>query len=326
MRRRTFIAALGGAVTWPLVARAQQPGTPVIGFLNTQSPDTFGRYVPAFGKGLKEMGYVEGQNVAVVYRWAEGNYNRLPALATELVERHPTVIAATGGLGSAAAAKAATMTIPIVFEVGVDPVTFGLVSSLNRPERNVTGFTLLISALPAKRLELLRELVPSPHLIAALLNPNNPSFEMELRDIREASNAVGQKLLIVKASTENEIDEAFAVIMQQRASALFVGGDPYFNSRRDQVVALAARNAIISIYSLREFALAGGLISYGTDVADVFRQVGVYTGRILKGAKPADLPVMQPTKFDLVINLKTAKALGLTIPPKLLARADEVIE
>jgi putative tryptophan/tyrosine transport system substrate-binding protein len=299
---------------------------PVIGFLNSGTPEGFAPMVVAFRQGLNTVGYIEGQNVQIEYRWAQNQYDRLPALAAELVHRPVDVIAATGGMIAALAAKYATATLPIVFETGGDPVKAGLVASLNRPGGNMTGIMLLIGLLGAKRLELLRELVPAAALIALLVNPTNPVAEAETKDMQDAARALGRQTLVLNATLESDIDAAFAAVAQQRAGALVVLADPFFVNRRNQIVALAARYATPTIYPLREFIAAGGLISYGTSISDVFRQTGVYVGQVLKGAKPADLPVVQPTRFELVINLKTAKALGLEVPQTLLVAADEVIE
>jgi putative ABC transport system substrate-binding protein len=326
MKRRDFIMLLGGATAvWPLAARAQQPAMPVIGFLHPASITTYRHVLLAFHQGLKEAGYVEGQNVAIEYRWAEGRYDRLPAMVVELVGRPVTLILA-GAFPAALAAKAGTSTIPIVFMSGVDPVQAGLVASLNRPGGNITGMSLLMIGLEAKRLELLHELVPKAEVIALLVNPNNPRTEHDTTEMEAAVRVVGKQALIVRAGNEDDIDRAFSTLVQAKVGALVVTADPFFTSRRDQIVALAARYAVPAIYEWREFTAAGGLMSYAPTLADQYRQVGVYAGRILKGEKPADLPVVQPTKFELVINLKAAKVLGLTIPDKLLALADEVIE
>jgi putative ABC transport system substrate-binding protein len=322
--RREFISLLGGAAVWPLAARAQQ-ASPLIGFLNGASPEGYAPYVTAFRQGLKEAGYVEGQNVTIEYRWAEGQYDRLPALAADLVRRNVTVIAATT-TPAAQAAKALTSTVPIVFTTGDDPIKLGLVASFNRPGGNATGVSHLIGELGSKRLGLLRELLPGITVITTLLNPNFPGAERQLRDAEAAAGALGLQLIVLRASTEREIDAAFATMAQQGASALVVGGDPSFVARREQIVALAARHAIPTIYPVRDFAVAGGLMSYGTDFADAYRQAGVYTGRIVRGEKPADLPVQRSTKFELVINLKTARTLGVTIPAGVFSIADEVIE
>jgi ABC-type uncharacterized transport system substrate-binding protein len=326
MKRREFITLLGGAATaWPLAARAQQPGMPVIGFLNSGSPDTLAQLVAAFRQGLREDGYVEGQNLAIEYRWAGGVYERLPALAADLIRRQVSVIIA-GAPPAVLAAKAMTSTVPIVFTSGGDPVELGFVSSLNRPGGNLTGVSFLVNELGAKRLELLHELVPKAALIGFLANPTRPSSEVETKDTQQAAQRLGVQVHIVNASSEREIDAAFANFVQQRVNALLIGTDSYYLTRRDQLVALAARLAVPTMYNLREYVVAGGLMSYGPSITDVYRQAGVYTAKILKGAKPAELPVVQPTKFELVINLKTAKVLGLTVPLIMQMTADEVIE
>jgi putative ABC transport system substrate-binding protein len=323
VRRREFITLVGGvAVAWPPGVRAQQP-MPVIGFLSAIS--SYGPFLVAFRKGLAEPGYVEGENVAIEYRWAEGRYDQLPELASELVRRQVAVIVAAGGNQSARAAKAATTTIPIVFYSG-DPVAEGLVSSLNRPGGNMTGMSTFAPALGGKRVDLLRELLPDASALAMLINPNYAPAAAEAAETEYAVRALGHKLSVFRASSEGGIEAAFATLAQQRPDALIVGADPFFNSRREQLATLAMRNSIPAIYVWREFVVAGGLMSYGDDFADGYRQLGIYVGRILKGANPADLPVIRPTKFELVINLKTAKSLGITVPDKLLALADEQIE
>jgi ABC-type uncharacterized transport system substrate-binding protein len=327
MRRREFITLLGGAAAWPVAARAQQPALPVIGFLNPTSPDTMADRLRGFRQGLKEAGYVEGENVLVVYRWAENQLDRLPVLAAELVRQQVAAIATTGSIAPALAAKVATTTIPVVFNVSEDPVRLGLVASLARPGGNVTGVNFFSGELAAKRLELLRELVPAATLVAVLVNPASASnTETTLRDMEVAARAIGLQLQIFNASTNREIDAAFAIIGRERPDALFVGIDPFLSSRRVQIAQLAARHAIPATYSGRHYAEVGGLMSYGTDLTDAYRQVGVYCGRILKGTKPEDLPVVQSPKFELVINAQTARMLGLTVPATLLAIADEVIE
>jgi ABC-type uncharacterized transport system substrate-binding protein len=326
MRRREFVLLLSGAaLAWPLASRAQQKAPPVIGYLHFGSANLAPTPAAGFLPGLSETGYVEGQNVAIEYRWAEGHYDRLPGLAADLVSRKVDLIAAFGP-PPARAAKSATSTIPIVFTVGTDPVADGLVASLARPGGNATGFTNLAVELVPKRLELLCELVPQARVIALLVNPNNPYTEPMTRGVQEAARVKGVQLQILKASTEGEIDAAFSALVNLHADALLTGDDVLFTSRREQIVALAARHAVPAIYQFREFTAAGGLISYGSSLTALHRLVGIYAGRILKGEKPADLPVQQPTTFELVINLKTAKALGLTIPQSILIRADEVIE
>jgi putative ABC transport system substrate-binding protein len=327
VRRRCFLTLLGGAAALsPLAAGAQQKAMPVIGFLSSRSPGESASLVAAFRQGLSDAGYVEGRNAAIEYRWAEGDYDRLAALAADLVGRKVDVIAATGGPNSAHAAKGATATIPIVFGTGSDPVATGLVASLARPGGNITGFTIMSVELIPKRLELLSELVPQAKRVVLLVNPKNPNAEAIIQETQEAARARGVQLDIFMASTESEIDAAFSSLVQRHAGALLVGGDPLFTSRRQQIVALAARYAVPAVYEFREYTAAGGLISYAPNLAAIYRQVGAYAGRILAGAKPADLPVQQPTSIELVINLKTAKALGLTVPQSLLQRADEVIE
>jgi putative ABC transport system substrate-binding protein len=328
MRRREFITVLGGAAAgWPLAARAQQPAMPVIGFLSNSSPDLYTVRLRAFREGLKEGGYVEGQNVAIEYRWAEGQNDRLPALVAELVHRQVAVIVAGGGTPTAVAAKAATTTIPIVFAVAVDPVKIGFVASLNRPGGNLTGITNLNVEVGPKRLQLLRELIPTATIIALLINPNNPrTAEDFLRALHLAASTLGLQLHVLQASTEQDFDRVFAALAQLRADALVIMPDVFFNSRIEQLAKLSLRHAMPAIYQYRPFVAAGGLISYGSDETEYYRMVGTYTGKILKGMKPADLPVVQSTKVELLINLKTAKALGINVPLSLLGRADEVIE
>ena len=325
MKRREFMSLLAGAAAWPLAARAQQPAMPVMGYLNSRSRDTDTPFLAAFHRGLNETGYVEGQNVAIEYRWADGQYDRLPVLATDLVRRRVTVMAATS-TPAALAAKAATSAIPIVFTTAADPIAVGLVDSLSRPSGNVTGVNSYLSDLGAKRLELLRQLVPNDAVIGMLVNPNYPDAESQAKDVKEAARTLGQQVHVVNADSEGDLDRAFATFIELKADALLVSLDSFFLSRREQLVALAARHKIPVMYFARDFVLAGGLMSYGSDLADSYRQAGVYTGRILKGAKPVDLPVLQPTKFELSINTTTAKSLGLSIPDRLLALADEVIE
>jgi putative ABC transport system substrate-binding protein len=326
MKRREFVALVGGAaVAWPLASRAQQPAVPVIGFLNSRGPGDSAAALAAFHQGLKEAAYVEGQNVAIEYRWAEGQYDRLPALAADLVRRQVTVIAAVTNPATLAA-KAATATVPVVFFTGVDPVTTGLVTNLNRPGGNLTGAATLNVEIGQKRLELLHELVPTATIIALLVNPGNPFAEAQSKEAQAAARARGLLLHVLRASAERELDTVFASLVELGAKALLIGNDAFFASRSEQLAALALRHAVPTISAYREFAVGGGLMSYDNNLNDPYRLVGVYTGRILKGAKPADLPVQQVTKVELILNLKTAKALGLTVPPSLLARADEVIE
>jgi putative ABC transport system substrate-binding protein len=325
MRRRELLLMVA-ATMGTRAAQAQQKAMPVIGYLSSGSSSSLASYAAAFREGLRETGYVEGQNVTIEYRWAEGSYDRLPALAADLVARKVDVIVTNGGLTPTLAATSATATIPIVFTTAADPVGAGLVASLARPGGNVTGFSILVSELTPKRLELLSELVPQAKVIAFLMNPNNAASERAVRVLQEAARAKGVRLAIVKADSESEIDAAFASLLRLQAGALVVDADPFFGSRREQLVALALRDAVPAIYGLREYAAAGGLISYGSSLTAASREAGIYAARILKGEKPADLPVQQPTTFELVVNLKTAKALGLTVPPSILARADEVIE
>jgi putative ABC transport system substrate-binding protein len=326
MRQRDFLALIASvAVAWPLAVAAQQPAIPVVGFLDSSSPEVFVPYVAAFRRGLNEAGFTEGRNLAIEFRWAEGRYDRLPALAGELV-RFPVAVLAATGVTAALAAKASTSTIPVVFQTGGDPVEFGLVASLSHPGGNVTGVVSLGKQLAPKQFELLHELVPNADPIAYLVNPNNAVAKSDTGNVREAALVKGVPLQIVEASSESEIDAAFATLVQRHAGALVIQVDPFLDGRRAQIVALAARHAIPAVASHPEFPASGGLISYGTSLADAYRLEGAYTGRILKGTKPADLPVQQSVKIEMVINLKTAKALGLTVPQSLLARADEVIE
>ena len=325
MIRREFITLIGGAAVWPLAARGQQPAMPVVGFLQSGSRGGSAHMVAPFQTGLREAGYIEGQNVGVIYRFADGQYDRLPALAAELLQSQVAVLAATGGDPAVLAARAATTTIPIVFTTGADPVALGYVASLHRPGGNVTGVVLFTSSLGAKRIGLLRQLLPNIDAVGVLVNPTYPVAAAQLKEVEAAAASLNVRLIVTNASADRDFEPAFALI-QQRAGALFVAADPFFNSRRDQIVALAARYAVPAIYEWREYAVAGGLMSYGTSLTDAYRHAGSYVGRILKGEKPAELPVMQTTKFELVINLKTAKALGLDVPLGLTAGADEVIE
>jgi putative ABC transport system substrate-binding protein len=327
MRRRKFITLLGGAAAaWPLTAWAQQKAMAVVGFLHPSSPQSYASLIPAFRNGLGEAGYVEGQNLIIEYRWAEDQYDRLPALAAELVSQRVNVIATANATAAALAAKGATSTIPIVFTIGADPVQFGLVASLNRPGGNVTGVSFLSNVLVAKQLELLREFLPTASELGLLVNPRNPNAESDTKQANAAAKSVGRKIHVVYASTEQDLDTAFAALTKQHVAALVVVPDALFVGQREPLAALAARHAMPTIYSNRLYPDAGGLMSYGASQFDAYRQAGVYVGRILGGANPADLPVVQPTKFELVINGKTAKALGLTIPDKLLVLADQVIE
>jgi putative ABC transport system substrate-binding protein len=326
MRRRKFITLFGSAAAWPLVVRAQQPAMPVIGFLSSRSPGESAGVVAAFRQGLREAGFIEGQNALVAFRWAEGHYERLPALAAELVGVQVTVLFTAGGPPAAFAAKAATQTIPIVFSAAIDPDRIGLVASLNRPGRNVTGMSLMPSELAAKSVQLLKQLLPAATLIGYLVNPSNPGAPVYVSEASAAAKTLGIAVHVLNASTEGDLDEVFASLPTAGVNGLAVPAEPFFDSQRDRIVALAVRYGVPAIYGLREYAVAGGLMSYGASLPDTYRRAAIYVGRVLKGEKPANLPVVQPTKFDLVLNMKTAKALGLNIPEQLLATADEVIE
>jgi putative tryptophan/tyrosine transport system substrate-binding protein len=326
MRRRTFITLLGGAAAWPVAARAQQPAKPVIGVLGGHTREQWQPFVTAFHQGLNEAGYFDGENVSTEYRWAEGHYDRLPALAADLVRRKVAVIAAIGGVNSALAAKAATSELPIVFLTGRDPIELGFVESLNHPGGNLTGVSMLNDDLVGKRLELLRELVPKAATIATLINPENRNHPSHARTLEAVARAGGQQVIVIGAAAEGDFEPAFAMLVQRRADALVINADPFLDSRQEQIVGLATRHAVPAISPWREFVQAGGLASYGTSLLDAHRQTGVYVGRILKGAKPVDLPVVQPTKLEMFVNLKTANALGLRVPTSILLRADEVIE
>jgi ABC-type uncharacterized transport system substrate-binding protein len=326
VKRREFITLLGGAAAWPAAASAQQSAMPVIGILASVSPAPYASYIAAVKEGLRQTGYVEGRNVAIEYRWAEGQYDRLPQQAIELVDRGIAVIVLVGGGPTTAAAKAATATIPIVFVTGEDPVKSGAVASLNRPGGNATGVSLLTVAMEAKRLQLLHELMPNAAVVAIIVNPNNPQADEQLQELQAAARTLGVQVEAFKAGTPSEIDAAFAKLVERRASALHIAADAFFNTRREQFVVLSARHALPAIFHFREFAAAGGLMSYGPSLTDAYRQEGIYVGRILKGEKPAEMPVQQAVKIELVINMQTARALGLTVPLPLLGRADEVIE
>jgi putative ABC transport system substrate-binding protein len=326
MRRREFIAFVGCTAAWPLAARAEQSALPVIGFLNSGSADAYRDRITAFQQGLRQLGYIDGENVIVDYRWALGEYDRLPKFATELVERRVSVLVATGGEPAALAAKSATSTIPIVFAIGGDPIKLGLVASYNRPGGNATGANILAAEMDGKRLGLLHELMPNATRVGVLLNPNFPAYTEQLNDLQHAAKIINLQVEILRANMDGEIEAAFEFSSQKHLEALVLTASPFFDTRRDKLVALAARHALPTIYHFREFAVAGGLMSYGVSIPHIYRQIGVYAGRILNGDNPANLPVQQPTSFEMVVNLKTAKALGLTIPPTLLARADEVIE
>jgi putative ABC transport system substrate-binding protein len=327
VKRREFITLLGGtAAAWPLAARAQRAAMPLIGFLSSRSPGESAGVVAAFHQGLREVGFIEGQNVVIAFRWAEGHYDRLPALAADLIGLRVALLFAAGGPPSALTAKAATTTIPIVFSAVNDPVQLGLVASLNRPGGNVTGMSLFDAELWGKVVELLKQLVPAATVIAYLVNPSNPSAEMYSKTAAAAASALGIQVRVLNASTERDLEESFASLVKLGAGGLVVPNEPFFDSQRERIVALSARYAVPTVYSIREYVVAGGLMSYGPSLTDSYRRAGMYAGRVLKGEKPVDLPVMQPTKFESVLNLKTARSLGLTVPPNLLALADEVIE
>jgi ABC-type uncharacterized transport system substrate-binding protein len=328
MRRRNFLTALGSAaVAWPLAVHAQQASNlPVIGFMSGRSPEDSRHLVEAFREGLRELDFIDGQNLAIEFRWARGQYDLLPALASELLKRNVTLLAAVGGDSSAHAAKKATTTVPIVFGMGGDPVATGLIESLGRPGGNATGYTLVTAEMEPKRLGLLHELLPNVPLIGALVNPDFPPAALQVQDLEAAARALGKRLYVSRASNDVELSRAFTALLEQRVGALLVAADPYFDSQRDRIIAFAAQNRLPAMYQFREYVVAGGLISYGPSITDMYRRGGVYAGRILKGTKPADLPVLQPTKFEFVINLKAAHTLGLDIPPMVLTRADEVIE
>ena len=327
MRRREFISLIGGAAAWPLIARAQQPAMPVVGFLSSRSPGESASVVAAFRQGLRETGFIEGQNLGIAFRWAEGRYDRLPALASELVSLPVTLLFAAGGPPSAFAAKGATSTIPIVFSAASDPVEIGLVPSLNHPGGNITGMGIFNASLGAKRLELMKDLMPNAGVIGYLLNPAHQKSELEAKSVVAAANALGIDVRILNAKSESELETVFFGDLQgMRIGALVVSGEPFFDSQRDRIVGLAAEYAVLTIYAWREYVLAGGLMSYGTDLPESYRQAAIYAGRILKGEKPANLPVVQPTKFHMAVNSKTAKSLGIEVPSKLLGLANEVIE
>ena len=327
MKRREFITLLGGAAaTWPLAARAQQQAMPLIGWMSGRSPEDSSHLLAAFREGLRETGFVEGESIAIEYRWARGRYEQLPAMAADLVSRRIAVLVGIGGDPSALAAKQATSTIPIVFGMGGDPIAAGLVTSFNRPGGNATGFTLLTNLMEPKRIGVLHELVPGIPVLGALVNPNFPPAARQLQEIEAATSTINQKLFVAKASNDTELNAAFEALLQQRIGALLVAADPYFDTRRDRIISFAAENKLPAIYQFREFAVAGGLVSYGPRITDSYRLGGIYVGRILRGAKPGDLPVLQPTKFDLVLNMRTANALGLAVPNAMQLLADEVIE